>query len=201
MFTKTPHRRTPEIDALIQRVVPAGTALYVAIEPEHGSVVNDCYLNVDKQVASRGGSSVHGWAIWEWPCTMLEAEFHAVWRRPDGSLLDVTARNDAESRVLFVPDPVLRFAGQSINNVRVPLRDDALVREWIELHDAKFEVLNQGTRATQFGPVSVPKSEIEPLIRRMLEVEPALVAAMPAKSNPCCCGSGKKFKRCCGAAA
>jgi hypothetical protein len=201
VFTKTPHRLTAPIQALIERLVPGGRAEYVAVEARPGAIVNDCYANVDAQVAELGGSAVHGWAIWEWPCTMLEAEFHAVWRQPDGRHRDVTARTDYETRVLFLPDPVRAFSGRQINNVRVPLRDDPLVHEWIGLHDAKFEVLNRGDRINQFGAVAVDRAEIESLLLRMMQVGPQLEAAMPARSGACCCGSGKKFKRCCGATA
>jgi len=53
-------------------------------------------------VEEQGGAVQHGWALWEWPRVMVEAEFHAVWRSPDGSRLDVTPREDSQQRILFV---------------------------------------------------------------------------------------------------
>jgi len=66
---------------------------------------DDCFIDVRRQVDEHGGSIQHGWTIWEWPGISAKGEFHAVWRKPDGQLLDVTQKKDGESRIVFAPDP------------------------------------------------------------------------------------------------
>ena len=48
---------------------------------------------------------MHGWAIREIPQVMIEAEFHAVWRDRDGTLIDVNPRRERETRITLVPAP------------------------------------------------------------------------------------------------
>ena len=199
MLTRTPKRLSEAILQLSGRIVPGGAPDYVDVQARADGIPNECFGTVALQVQECGGSVQHGWAIWEWPNTMVEAEFHAVWRRPDGSLLDVTPRTDAESRILFLPDPARQFTGTAVDNVRMPLRDDPRIREFIGLAKQKYEILNRGDRASQFGAVSVPADEIEPVVLRMLQLQTDLAKPAAGRNDPCPCGSGKKFKKCHGA--
>ena len=56
-----------------------------------------------------------GWSLWEFPTLFVGAEFHAVWRKPDGSLVGVApewAREDAAA-----PDaPALASALRVVHN-------------------------------------------------------------------------------------
>ena len=62
-----------------------------------------CFINVLHRVRENGGSCLYGWVIWQSPY-FIEAEHHAVWKAPDGRVLDITPRVDGEKSVLFVPD-------------------------------------------------------------------------------------------------
>jgi len=56
-----------------------------------------CYWNVDRLVRNFGGSMVVGWQhIW-WPDRLAVSTHHAIWRKPDGSLLDVTQKEQSDS--------------------------------------------------------------------------------------------------------
>ena len=56
-----------------------------------------CYWNVDGLVRNFGGSMVVGWQhIW-WPGRLAVSTHHAIWRKPDGSLLDVTQKEQSDS--------------------------------------------------------------------------------------------------------
>lgn len=69
-------------------------------EPDH------CHFNVWVQWERCGGEVQPGWIISEVPeAGFIEAQFHAVWRSPEGLLVDITPRSDSEPLVLFVPDP------------------------------------------------------------------------------------------------
>ncbi|HWR51924.1 MAG TPA: SEC-C metal-binding domain-containing protein [Bryobacteraceae bacterium] len=128
---------------------------------------------------------------------MIEAEFHAVWRDSAGQLTDVTPRVDGEKNVLFLPDPSQNWDGRQVNNRRRSMRDDPLVHEFIAVHDRIVEVMNAGERAFQFGAVSVPKTEIAPLMMRSAQLLTQLQQLRSGRNDPCPCGSGRKYKRCC----
>jgi hypothetical protein len=64
-----------------------------------------CHFNVWCQMRSEGGAPQPGWIFaQDKNMEFAEAIFHAVWRAPDGRLVDVTPRKDLEKRLLFVPD-------------------------------------------------------------------------------------------------
>ncbi|PTV65601.1 hypothetical protein [Pseudomonas putida] len=52
--------------------------------------IGNCYWNVDAMVEREGGEAIYGWDITIWSKSHISAMHHAVWRRPDGTLLDVT---------------------------------------------------------------------------------------------------------------
>ncbi len=63
-----------------------------------------CYRNVARAITEEGGEAVHGWTIWA--CDLhATGEYHVVWRRADGELVDVTPKNDGEKQILFAVDP------------------------------------------------------------------------------------------------
>lgn len=196
IITRAPKQISGPILELARHLVPGESLTFLDIRPREDGIPNECFGTVERQVHDAGGSVQHGWAIWEWPNVMVEAEFHAVWRAPNGSLIDVTPRTDTETHILFLPDPNRKFEGNSIDNVRMPLRNDPRIHEFIKLAKQKYEILNRGDRATQFGVVAVPCEEIEPVLRRFLQLKSELAKVLAGRNDPCPCGSGKKYKRC-----
>ncbi|MHA0363652.1 hypothetical protein ACXY6Z_17255 [Sphingomonas aquatilis] len=80
-------------------------------EPRYVPVIDDahglygwCSDGVAQKVLADGGNPVFGWTIWEWPEALLTAEFHCVWKSPEGDLFDITPKPKREERILFVPD-------------------------------------------------------------------------------------------------
>lgn len=67
-----------------------------------------CHGNVVHRVREAGGERVNGWMIWDHG-VFAEAEFHAVWRNPDGVLVDITPRQHGEEFILFVEDADLKI--------------------------------------------------------------------------------------------
>lgn len=106
-------------------------------------------MTVADKVAADGGRCVFGWAIWEFPGVLIEAEFHAVWEGDDGTQLDVAARPLMFPVITFLPDPVRTYQGRQVDNVRKPLSSDPRVRELIYLMGQRFGILNAGARADQ----------------------------------------------------
>jgi hypothetical protein len=55
-----------------------------------------CYWNVDAVMRRHGGSMVMGWQCLWWPERLMVAMHHAVWRKPNGQLLDVTYKDSGD---------------------------------------------------------------------------------------------------------
>lgn len=195
MHTRTPPKITKQLIGLATKLAPGQSLVYVPVFPEPEALMNECFPNVKAKIQKDGGAIVYGWQLWEWPNVMIEGEFHAIWRTPDGNLIDITPKQDNEKNILFVPDERRTFRGVSIDNVRVALRDDLLIHHFITVSEQIVKVMNRGERARQFGYVSVPANEIEPLLMFQSLTGKMLEQGLKAHDD-CLCGSGKKYKRC-----
>lgn len=171
--------------------------VYLQIRADPGAAVNDCISNVRRHVAESGGDVVLGWQIWEWLGVMIEAEFHAVWNTPDGERRDVTPKALPFPRILFLPDPRLKYDERQINNIRRPLTDDPRVRSFIRLADDIYEVTNEGDLATFHGnlPPDVARKTVS-LELEKTRLFDAIMRSEPGRNDLCRCGTGKKFKKC-----
>jgi len=108
--------------------------VYVPVRPAPASKVAYCFDNSVAYAREHGGEAVYGWAIWHWPGRWFEAEHHAVWRSPEGDLLDVTPQAGDPPRVLFVPDPSAPYDPTTFRpNIMAPDGHEDLVREYIAL--------------------------------------------------------------------
>lgn len=195
LHTTTPPQITPAVRRLVGQVTLDGQAIYLTVQPEADAIVNECFPNVEAKIARSGGSMLCGWQLWEWPHVMIEAEFHAIWLSPEGAMVDITPKPQGESHILFVPDPRRRYAGIAVDNVRLPLRGDQLIRHFIRVAELKTLVMNRGERAGQYGEVSVPRHEIEPLLMAQHFLGTSLASGL-RDHDPCLCGQGGKYKRC-----
>ena len=119
--------------------------------------MGECFAIVPKHVAAHGGCQLMGWAIWEWPGVLIEAEFHAVWQRNDGRILDLTPRPIFADPVTFLPDPAREYKGRQVDNVRLALSKDRDVTRFIFLAHRRFEIMNRGDLADQHGLIALPK--------------------------------------------
>jgi hypothetical protein len=186
------------VGSLIEEIVPGGLAILVPVQPRPRAIQDECFGNVAASVAENGGSVEHGWSLWELPRVLIEAEFHAVWRTTAGDLIDVSPSMSGESHILFLPDPHRVFEGRQVPNVRRGLRNSPGVREFIRNAERLFDLHNEGELADKFGLVRVP-AEVLTLRRRQAQLQALLSGqlALP-RNSPCPCGSGERFKRCCG---
>jgi len=195
LHTTTPSHVSRAVRRLVDKVTPGGQAVYLAVRPEADAAANECFPNVEAKVARSGGRMLCGWQLWEWPHVMIDAEFHAVWLSPEGAMVDVTPKPQGDTRILFVPDPRRCYTGRVVDNVRLPLRDDQLIRHFIRAAELKTIVMNRGERASQYGHVSVPADEIEPLLLAQQFLGQSLASGL-RDHDPCLCRSGGKYKRC-----
>lgn len=141
--------------------VSAEPLIQVVCQPLADKPVRECFSIVPEQVRAHGGMQVTGWAIWERTGVLIEAEFHCVWQRPDGVLVDITPREQDFDCILFLPDPKKVYRGRQVNNVRRPLSDSLLVRRLIDAHDELFRAMNKGDLADQHGEIEATPAIIK----------------------------------------
>jgi len=107
----TPAEISFALGSLINDLVPGGSVVYVDMEPLKGAPADECFYLVEAQCKEHGGRSATGWALWELPTLFVEAEFHCVWERPDGTLVDITPKlGDSKSSLLGGPKQAIRRA-------------------------------------------------------------------------------------------
>jgi hypothetical protein len=129
----------------------------------------ECIPNIEKVIELFGGDIVYGWNLIEsLRGVMIEAEFHAVWVSDEGRLLDVTPKqlSGMDSVTVFLADPELIYEGQQIDNVRVALQDDQLIRSYIKTAEARFEAWNRGDLARYHGDM---RGKFTPEMQRIEE--------------------------------
>ena len=155
-----------------REVVANSTPASVTCIPDIESIELDCFQTVDQRVQKEGGNRVLGWAIWEVPGKFIEAEFHAVWERPgDGQLVDIARHQMPFAAITFLVDPVRQYCGRQVDNVRKPLTKDPKVRQFIYLMKRRFEILNTGPLADQYGEIELPpriRKEYDAVMRQIV---------------------------------
>ncbi len=175
---------------------------YLNVTPIVSAEPNECFGAVTRQVEANGGSICYGWRIWEMQWVFIEAEFHAVWKNPDGKLKDITPAPQGITRILFLPDPRREYKGRQIKNVRRPLTKHPAIVEFFRACDDLFEFMNRGERANEHGAISLYGPDAQEYIlieRRKVNAMVKILQGLPRpiRNGPCPCGSGKKFKKCC----
>ena len=150
------------VTAFCREVVANSTPISLMCDMDRRAKKLDCFATVAQRVEAKGGESVYGWAIWELPGKLIEAEFHAVWRRPtDGSLIDISLHQAPFEHITFIPDPQRQYEDRQVNNIRKSLTDDPQIQQLIDMQDRIFEMLNSGSRSEQHSIELTPNEEAE----------------------------------------
>ncbi len=144
----------------------------VECSPAQGSAENECFELVRAKVQEFGGDQIFGWAVWEKPGVFIEAEFHSVWKQPNGIYLDINPRNPAFNikEILFVPDGKIKYEEKQIDNIRKSLVNDSDVIRFLYLSTKRFQILNRGKRAYEHGEISLPNKEMKEYQKTMKEL-------------------------------
>lgn len=151
-----PEPSTPHVLGFCASVVHGHTPELIEHAPLPGKPEKECFGIVPEQVAAHGGEQLIGWCIWYVPGVFIEAELHAVWKRPaDGRLIDITPRPLWLPQVLFLPDPERQYVGRQVDNIRQALVRDHDVTRYLFLLHRRFEMLNEGDLADQHGLISL----------------------------------------------
>lgn len=202
LYPVTPAEVSNKLQELIKRLVPGGSPVYVQATPLPGAPQNECFPIVEGHVEKNGGTAIFGWSLWELPTLFVEAEFHAVWRRENGDLLDIAPKSRPTRSILFLVDPNRSYQGHQLNNVRMPVRPNPIVEEYLNSFDAHYEFMNRGDRAKQHGEIRLGPGEAAEYQRLTVRMRDAAIQLFPLHPTigpygPCPCGSGKKVRWCC----
>lgn len=138
-------------------VVPNEKPIAVTCQPLSNMPLNECFPILADHVDKNGGEKIIGWAIWERPGVFIEAEFHAIWRSPDGENIDIVPRLYPFEKITFLPDPKRKYTGCQIDNVRKALVKDNDVVRFLFLAKRRVEIMNTGDLAGQHGYIVLPK--------------------------------------------
>ncbi|HEX8211540.1 MAG TPA: hypothetical protein VF584_15315 [Longimicrobium sp.] len=160
----TPRTISHPVRELCRELSPAAHPQYLQVTPEQGAQADDSFGIVERHVERHGGSVRYGWRIWEWPGVMIEAEFHAVWEDAAQQLHDLTPALNPVDTILFLPDPARAPNGKPLNNVRRALSPRPEIQKYIQAADAEFELMNRGSRAEQYGEITLSGDEAQELI-------------------------------------
>lgn len=186
---RPPRLIKPYVETFARQVLGGASVspFYVWCSPAKGAPQNECFSVVDACVAKYGGQRVLGWTIWERPKVYIEAEFHAIWKSPDGQFFDISPRSLPIPRILFIEDKTRKHNCLQVDNIRKPLIKDKDVQQFLLLRSEYFRLMNEGDRKHQFGKiVATPKmlSNIErgfaleqKIIKRYGALTPEFLAA------------------------
>lgn len=194
----SPKEIDSDVKKLISIVCPGSKPIYLKVQPENYSEINECFPAVQEKIRRDGGFWVLGWQIWKSE-VLIEAEFHAVWKSPDGVLIDITPKQLPISDILFLPDQKAKYDGSQVDNIRLNISGNRLVDDFIEIAKAIFKLENEGERAFQY---EVGFTGRESQIYQKLNVYKngiyLMVKEGKSRKSYCFCGSRNKYKHCCG---
>lgn len=198
----TPCIESESVKALLKKINSESMPFYVRCQPNKLGIENECFPLVDQYVQDHGGERINGWSLWEQPGLYIEAEFHAIWKSPEGNYLDLNYRPHKTENILFLPQPDLLYEGYQRNNIRLPLTNNKNVHDFLKVKDYEYEFRNRGNRKGMHGEVHLtdPDEIIEykniTYALCMLGIEISRLIKPLTNYDPCICGSGKKAKWC-----
>jgi hypothetical protein len=148
----------------------------VRIDPLPDKPLNDCFPIVEEHVELNGGKQIFGWCIHVWRRVIIEAEFHSIWERPDGVLIDITPKKEKGTHIVFVHDANANYNGHQIDNIRKPLTNDPDTAKYIALFEEYFRLTNEGELAGQHGLITLDSKEFAALANQLMTVESRLIS-------------------------
>lgn len=97
------------IDSYVRRfcenISPGEEPVFLSPNPQPWSRDRFCNRNIERMISLHAGEGVLGFRIWYVEALYIEAERHAVWKTPEGTLVDISFYPDGEDRILFLPVP------------------------------------------------------------------------------------------------
>ena len=210
-----PEENDPHIKDMIAEIrrsnggiLPDAVPIVVPVNPESYAEMNACFPSVKEKINRDGGDMLLGWTLRN-ESFLMSAEFHAVWKSPRGELLDVTPKGILNpcgenlsfpvDKILFVPAPHAKYEERQVANVNLNISGNPLVDDFIDCVHHVFDIMNRGSRATQYGTIEMSGAEGKEYTSVCL-IQAGLTQMIhggcQSPSSPCFCGSGKHYGNC-----
>ncbi len=182
--------------SLVKKIGIEETPFFIDINPEQYATVNNCFNNVLEKIKIDGGERVLGRQIWDYGF-LVDAEFHAVWKSPNGEFVDITPKQIPTKRILFLPDLKATYDLKQVENIVLKTSDNPLVDDFIELNKTKFRIMNKGERAGQ-QVVRPTTQELNALIliEKLIPVVYTMLKSDLTRTSRCPCNKGKPYDHC-----
>ena len=193
----TPSITDIHLEKLLDKIkLQKSSGVYIDVEPELDAEILECIPNVRNKINTDGGKEVLGWQIWKTDI-LIEAEFHSIWQSPNGTLKDITPKQEKIEKILFFPDERLIYDGSQKDNIRCNFTENRLVDDFIQLSETLFKILNKGKRKYEKN-VMLSNNDID--LYKGIEMMRIGIDRMLkqgfTRNSPCYCGNTKKYKHC-----
>ncbi len=200
MIQTTPTSINEDVLKFCKEIDSTTNPVFVDVIPDKDSKYQECFRNVEEHVKKFGGRIEYGWTIWEIPHKFIEAEFHAVINKK-GKYIDITPKKDGEEKILFLKDSKRKFTGKLVDNIRKILLDNAETRTKVIMGKKRFEINEKYYDGFEIRIPIFEIKKLETLEKKifLFEIEKDKLEGKIkiGRNEPCPCGSGKKYKKCC----
>lgn len=172
--------------------------VYVDVIPDNDATFGQCCPNVLRKVEQTAGEVVYGWKFCEFSY-MIEAEFHAIWKSPDGKFVDITpSAEPTTTKILFGIDRTKKYDGSRTDNFRLNTTDNELVDDTIEIEKAKFKFIDIVQNVDDNGVVlmNTDEQEVWQLLNVLSYEVDKLFAFNGTVNSFCFCGSSNSYANC-----
>ncbi|EGB16492.1 SEC-C motif domain protein [Pseudodesulfovibrio mercurii] len=177
--------------------ISTGPLVYLSIQKEKYSLLDECFPNVQKKIEQDGGNILYGWKIWMIPNLFIEAEFHSIWESEQGDWIDITPNRSGENKILFLHDKNNGYNDKQVNNIRKNLSNNRLIDDYILINNALYHFTNYGENS--FQRVRTFEDIDADILEWIYEWKESLEELIEIGNGPGCscpCGSGLKYKKC-----
>jgi hypothetical protein len=175
--------------------------IFIDITAPSWSIHNKCSLNAKRFSEEYGGNVIFGWDVAVWKNVLIDCIGHAVVLKDD-KFTDVTPNKYGNSKSLFVQDDNITF-DYTNDMSRMPSKMIAIskakeVRRLITLEEEIYNIKIKYPITS--GEIALNPNDgmnITKLEKEKQELIPKIIRNHTHHSDPCICGSGKKFRKCC----
>ena len=199
-LAQTPRDITSSVRDACRRVADS-EPVFVDVAPPSWALVNKCAINAKRYVEENEGEVVFGWAISIWNKILIDCIGHAV-VKINKQYIDITPNKYGDKKILFVQDDGITF-DYSDEMCRLPSKNIALssakdVKRLVNIEDELYRIK---TKYPVTGGVIllIPEDAktISKLEAEKLQIIPKIIVNHIHHNDPCVCGSGRKFRKCC----
>src|SRR5258708_392594 len=199
--THIPAKLTDSLVKACRVLVPDGKPVFVPRQPNSEAAVNKCTFNVRQYLRTNPGTMVLGWDISVWDRVLIDAIGHAVVEE-NGELLCVSPSKYGESRLLFLRDDRLSFdfddSAARMPAKQIPISKSREVARFIELGAAEVSIKSKyPVTSGQLLVRGKDAIRLQEIARERSQLMLSISLGHTENSNPCVCGSGRKFRKCC----